>query len=135
MKRCFNFLDEDFLTDLPSAENWKTKRARTFIDTRQLNALKSAYDICPRPAYAERERISLLTGLDMRVVQVWFQNRRAKDKRQFHKANPTWLQQVRIHIFIYLFIYLLTYLLTYLLNLLTYLLTYLFTYLLTYLFT
>ena len=36
-----------------------------------------------------REQLSHDTGLDMRVVQVWFQNRRAKEKRLKKDANSS----------------------------------------------
>uniref|UniRef100_A0A672HW54 LIM homeobox 4 n=1 Tax=Salarias fasciatus TaxID=181472 RepID=A0A672HW54_SALFA len=58
-----------------------TKRPRTTITAKQLETLKSAYKNSPKPARHVREQLSSETGLDMRVVQVWFQNRRAKEKR------------------------------------------------------
>ncbi|XP_028628789.1 LIM/homeobox protein Lhx3 isoform X2 [Grammomys surdaster] len=57
------------------------KRPRTTITAKQLETLKSAYNTSPKPARHVREQLSSETGLDMRVVQVWFQNRRAKEKR------------------------------------------------------
>lgn len=57
------------------------KRPRTTISGQQLDALKRAYNASAKPARQVRERLSAETGLDMRVVQVWFQNRRAKEKR------------------------------------------------------
>jgi len=38
-----------------------------------------AYNTSPKPARHVREQLSQDTGLDMRVVQVWFQNRYAGD--------------------------------------------------------
>ncbi|KAL4219061.1 LIM/homeobox protein Lhx3 [Mactra antiquata] len=58
-----------------------SKRPRTTITAKQLEALKRAYNESPKPARHVREQLSAETGLDMRVVQVWFQNRRAKEKR------------------------------------------------------
>ncbi|XP_039770286.1 LIM/homeobox protein Lhx4 [Ornithorhynchus anatinus] len=57
------------------------KRPRTTITAKQLETLKNAYKNSPKPARHVREQLSSETGLDMRVVQVWFQNRRAKEKR------------------------------------------------------
>ncbi|KAK7504513.1 hypothetical protein BaRGS_00004379, partial [Batillaria attramentaria] len=57
------------------------KRPRTTITAKQLEALKRAYNESNKPARHVREQLSAETGLDMRVVQVWFQNRRAKEKR------------------------------------------------------
>jgi len=51
------------------------KRPRTTITAKQLEALKTAYNESPKPARHVREQLSAETGLDMRVVQVWFQNR------------------------------------------------------------
>lgn len=54
------------------------KRPRTTITAKQLETLKTAYNNSPKPARHVREQLSQDTGLDMRVVQVWFQNRHVK---------------------------------------------------------
>lgn len=57
------------------------KRPRTTITAKQLETLRKAYNQSSKPSRHVREQLSQETGLDMRVIQVWFQNRRAKDKR------------------------------------------------------
>jgi LIM homeobox protein 3/4 len=52
-----------------------SKRPRTTITARQMEVLKEAYKNSPKPPRHVREQLSQDTGLDMRVVQVWFQNR------------------------------------------------------------
>ncbi|XP_051158834.1 LIM/homeobox protein Lhx3 isoform X3 [Leptopilina boulardi] len=72
------------------------KRPRTTITAKQLETLKLAYNQSPKPARHVREQLSTDTGLDMRVVQVWFQNRRAKEKRLKKDAGRTrWSQFFR----------------------------------------
>ncbi|XP_034236029.1 LIM/homeobox protein Lhx3 isoform X3 [Thrips palmi] len=72
------------------------KRPRTTITAKQLETLKVAYNNSPKPARHVREQLSQDTGLDMRVVQVWFQNRRAKEKRLKKDAGRTrWSQYFR----------------------------------------
>ncbi|XP_055939334.1 LIM/homeobox protein Lhx4-like [Argiope bruennichi] len=66
------------------------KRPRTTISTVQLEALKLAYQRSSKPSRHVREQLSAETGLDMRVVQVWFQNRRAKEKRLKKEAKKSY---------------------------------------------
>ena len=73
----------------------KGKRVRTLITAQQLKILKSVYLITPRPDLAERLRISNMTGLDTRVVQVWFQNRRAKERRLSEKGKNPWANHLK----------------------------------------
>ncbi|XP_063693257.1 LIM/homeobox protein Lhx3-like isoform X2 [Bolinopsis microptera] len=80
-----NCPDETF-TDELDLENQGIKRPRTTITAKQLETLKTAYENSPKPARHVREQLSSETGLDMRVVQVWFQNRRAKEKRMKKEA-------------------------------------------------
>lgn len=66
------------------------KRPRTTISAACLETLKQAYQASSKPARHVREQLADKTGLDMRVVQVWFQNRRAKEKRLKKDANRGW---------------------------------------------
>nr|CAD37944.1 homeobox protein LHX [Suberites domuncula] len=63
------------------AKDGNQKRPRTTITSKQLDTLKAAYTVSSKPSRAVREQLANETGLEVRVVQVWFQNRRAKDKR------------------------------------------------------
>ncbi|KHJ43585.1 LIM domain protein [Trichuris suis] len=72
---------EDYDTTKNKDLDASNKRPRTTISAKQLETLKQAYQVSPKPARHVRERLAHDTGLDMRVVQVWFQNRRAKEKR------------------------------------------------------
>ncbi|KAB7499161.1 LIM/homeobox protein Lhx3, partial [Armadillidium nasatum] len=73
-----------------------SKRPRTTISARQLERLKQAYKESSKPARHVREQLAQTLGLDMRVVQVWFQNRRAKEKRLKKDAGRTrWGQYFR----------------------------------------
>lgn len=59
----------------------KSRKKRTKITEEQLVMLKKTYKENSIPDYGEREALAELTGLSIRVVQVWFQNRRAYLKR------------------------------------------------------
>ncbi|KAL7042448.1 hypothetical protein ACKWTF_001141 [Chironomus riparius] len=85
-----------YLSDGSIDGEGSNKRPRTTITAKQLETLKSAYNSSPKPARHVREQLSQDTGLDMRVVQVWFQNRRAKEKRLKKDAGRTrWSQYFR----------------------------------------
>jgi LIM homeobox protein 3/4 len=69
-----------FITDGGCLEgDQPNKRPRTTITAKQLETLKLAYNNSPKPARHVREQLSQDTGLDMRVVQVWFQNRSVQE--------------------------------------------------------
>jgi hypothetical protein len=62
------------------------RRKRTSTD--QLDVLEVAFQKNPLPDQMERIFISQQVSMNPRAVQVWFQNRRAKEKRlQVRKAN------------------------------------------------
>ncbi|KAG7481083.1 hypothetical protein MATL_G00063020 [Megalops atlanticus] len=64
-------------------QNSGTKRRgpRTTIKAKQLETLKAAFAATPKPTRHIREQLAQETGLNMRVIQVWFQNRRSKERR------------------------------------------------------
>lgn len=59
----------------------KKSKTRTSITPQQLEVLMAVYNREQRPAKAVREDLVAKTGLEMKVIQVWFQNRRSKEKR------------------------------------------------------
>ncbi|VDP69252.1 unnamed protein product [Echinostoma caproni] len=59
----------------------KRRGPRTTIKAKQLDTLKAAFAATPKPTRHVRESLAQETGLSMRVIQVWFQNRRSKERR------------------------------------------------------
>ncbi|XP_075231805.1 Zn finger homeodomain 1 [Lycorma delicatula] len=57
-------------------------RVRSQIAEEQLAVLKTHYSLNPRPKREELSRIAEKVGFPVRVVQVWFQNNRARDRRE-----------------------------------------------------
>ncbi|XP_037907489.1 LIM homeobox transcription factor 1-beta isoform X2 [Hermetia illucens] len=63
------------------------KRPRTILNTQQRRAFKASFEISPKPCRKVRENLAKETGLSLRIVQVWFQNQRAKMKKNQKKAK------------------------------------------------
>ncbi|KAG2461446.1 LMX1A factor, partial [Polypterus senegalus] len=59
----------------------RPKRPRTILTTQQRRAFKASFEISSKPCRKVRETLAAETGLSVRVVQVWFQNQRAKMKK------------------------------------------------------
>ena len=71
----------------------KSARARTVLSEKQLNILKTCYSANPRPDALMKEQLTEMTGLSPRVVRVWFQNKRCKDKKLQIRASEKQLQR------------------------------------------
>uniref|UniRef100_A0A0K0F228 Homeobox domain-containing protein n=1 Tax=Strongyloides venezuelensis TaxID=75913 RepID=A0A0K0F228_STRVS len=65
----------------------KRRGPRTTIKQSQLDVLNKIFLTTPKPSKHARAKLSLETGLSMRVIQVWFQNRRSKERRLKHLCN------------------------------------------------
>ncbi|XP_025425898.1 LIM/homeobox protein Lhx1 [Sipha flava] len=59
----------------------KRRGPRTTIKAKQLEILKTAFSQTPKPTRHIREQLAKETSLPMRVIQVWFQNKRSKERR------------------------------------------------------
>lgn len=60
----------------------KTTRIRTVLNEKQLHTLRTCYSANPRPDALMKEQLTEMTGLSPRVIRVWFQNKRCKDKKR-----------------------------------------------------
>ncbi|XP_033323101.1 LIM homeobox transcription factor 1 alpha isoform X1 [Megalopta genalis] len=63
------------------------KRPRTILTSAQRRQFKASFEVSPKPCRKVREALAKDTGLSVRVVQVWFQNQRAKMKKLQRKAK------------------------------------------------
>nr|CAD2144956.1 unnamed protein product [Meloidogyne enterolobii] len=59
-----------------------TQRIRTVLNESQLKLLKQSYNTNQRPDTSIKEQLVEQTGLNARVIRVWFQNKRCKDKKR-----------------------------------------------------
>ena len=74
--------DEDLSEDEKrECKDGKRRGPRTNISSKQLEVLKNVFNASPKPTRMMREQLAKDTGLTMRVIQVWFQNKRSKEKR------------------------------------------------------
>ncbi|XP_028288509.1 uncharacterized protein zfhx2 isoform X2 [Parambassis ranga] len=68
-----------------------SRRPRTHLSCLQLSILQSCYETCAHPNAMECEAVGTELNLPLKVVQIWFQNTRAKEKRwrlQQEKMSP-----------------------------------------------
>lgn len=63
------------------------KRPRTILTSAQRKQFKASFELSPKPCRKVREALAKDTGLSVRVVQVWFQNQRAKMKKIQRKSK------------------------------------------------
>ncbi|KAL5004698.1 hypothetical protein ScPMuIL_018154 [Solemya velum] len=60
----------------------KPTRVRTVLNEKQLHTLRTCYNANPRPDALMKEQLVEMTNLSPRVIRVWFQNKRCKDKKR-----------------------------------------------------
>ncbi|XP_067933432.1 insulin gene enhancer protein ISL-1-like [Watersipora subatra] len=64
------------------SKDGKPTRVRTVLSEKQLQTLRQCYGANPRPDALMKEQLVEMTGLSARVIRVWFQNKRCKDKKK-----------------------------------------------------
>eukprot|EP00118_Oscarella_pearsei_P025471 m.308235 g.308235 ORF g.308235 m.308235 type:complete len:218 (+) comp43619_c0_seq1:85-738(+) len=73
---------------LGGAIDGKTRRTRVMFTRLQLKHLEHIYTVQQYPKMGTRKRIGESMGISERRIQVWFQNRRAKAKREGTLLTP-----------------------------------------------
>ena len=69
-------------TSKKSKKEKPSTRVRTVLSDHQLRILKQMYSNNTRPDAGTKESLVEMTGLSARVIRVWFQNKRCKDKKR-----------------------------------------------------
>jgi uncharacterized C2H2 Zn-finger protein len=82
MNMNINEEDTDDRESKVSTESERKVRVRTAISDEQQAVLKEYYTINPRPNREDFRNIAQRLMLDARVVQVWFQNNRSRERKQ-----------------------------------------------------
>jgi LIM homeobox transcription factor 1 len=81
--------DDDSLDEDCGDSRRTSKRPRTILTSSQRRKFRDAFGVSQKPCRKVREQLAAETGLSVRVVQVWFQNERAKMKKLQRRAQPT----------------------------------------------
>ena len=84
---------EDQDLDLDSEDHHRDKRLRTTILPEQLDYLYRQYQIDCNPSRKQLESIATEVGLKKRVVQVWFQNTRARERKGQYRAHTQFIHK------------------------------------------
>ncbi|XP_030624974.1 LIM/homeobox protein Lhx2-like [Chanos chanos] len=80
--------------DTHYTSNQKSKRMRTSFKHHQLRTMKSYFAINHNPDAKDLKQLAQKTGLTKRVLQVWFQNARAKFRRNLLRQENTGIDKV-----------------------------------------
>ncbi|XP_044731496.1 zinc finger protein 1-like [Chrysoperla carnea] len=75
-------INEDEIDGSSATDDSRKVRVRSLFTDEQMDLLKSFYNINSRPNKKMLTVISDKVGLPVRVVRVWFQNTRARDRRE-----------------------------------------------------
>ncbi|ENN70976.1 hypothetical protein D910_02158 [Dendroctonus ponderosae] len=70
-------------------QSQRTKRMRTSFKHHQLRTMKTYFAINQNPDAKDLKQLAQKTGLSKRVLQVWFQNARAKWRRNLMRQEGT----------------------------------------------
>lgn len=86
--------DEDFYvprstgsSSLPTPHSRPIKRRRR-LTSQESRFLQEAFRKNPKPTSEARSKIAQALGMPIRAIQIWFQNRRAKSRRDSGDATP-----------------------------------------------
>ncbi|PVU99163.1 hypothetical protein BB560_005549 [Smittium megazygosporum] len=77
-----NDLGNEYDSDTPS-------KKRNRLTTEQTSRLNDIFNINPKPDSSTRIELGKELGIDTRKIQIWFQNRRAKHKRENNTSSAT----------------------------------------------
>ncbi|KAF6200602.1 hypothetical protein GE061_005045 [Apolygus lucorum] len=80
-------LSYDSSATSPGIPQQRTKRMRTSFKHHQLRTMKSYFAINQNPDAKDLKQLAQKTGLSKRVLQVWFQNARAKWRRNLMRQE------------------------------------------------
>lgn len=82
----------------PTTTNSATKRLRTTITPEQLHFLYDCYQQESNPSRKMLEQIAKQVNLKKRVVQVWYQNSRARERKGQYRATGASLMGGNLHL-------------------------------------
>lgn len=75
----------DFSSSPPPINNIIKRRRR--LTAVEAKILQQVFEACPRPSAAIRDKLADRLGMSRRCIQIWFQNRRAKQRRDLQEAK------------------------------------------------